>query len=135
MLQATILHDLNATSNLEMGGLDYDKILAAYDKVNLDFFRAIREEHIRPILAHSVYDMSSGDLVLRQSALRLLLSFIEFCGGILNGSSEFDHILSKTSVKDLVNDFILKHMGNAMDKDIPVKKVPQICIPCSVLYL
>lgn len=122
-VQAKILRELNATSDMEMGGLDYDTILAAYDKVNLNFFYPLPEEHTKAILAHSVHDMSSGDLILRQSALRLLLSFIEFSSEILNGSLESDHIWSKTSIKDLVNKFILKHMGNAMDKDGPIKKV------------
>ncbi|XP_051119137.1 uncharacterized protein LOC127243259 [Andrographis paniculata] len=120
---AQILRELNATSDMEVIGLDYDKILAAYDKVNLEFFYSIREEHVLPILAHSVHDMSSGDLILRQSAFRLLLSFIEFSAKILHGSMDSEQMWSKTSIKQVVNNFILKHMGNAMEKEGPIKKV------------
>lgn len=122
-MQAKILRELNATSEVEMGGLDYDKILAAYDMVNVEFFYTIREEHVLPILAHSVHDMSSEEMILRQSAFRLLLSFIEFSGEILNGSSKSDHVWSEASIQHIVNNFLLKHMGNAMDKDNSVKKV------------
>lgn len=128
-MQATILHELNATSDMDMGGLDYDKILAAYDKVNLEFFYTIREEHVLPILAHAVHDMSSEDLILRQSAFRLLLSFIEFSGQIFNGSTDSEQIWSKASIKHMVNSFILTHMGNAMVKEGVTKKVPQFVFP------
>ncbi|KAH6786084.1 hypothetical protein C2S51_038539 [Perilla frutescens var. frutescens] len=120
---ANILRELNATSAMEMGGLDYDKVLSAYEKVNANFFYTIEEEHALPILAHAVHDMSSEEMILRQSAFRLLLSFIEFSGEILNGSLESGQIWSRTSILSTVNYFLLKHMGNAMNNQVAVKKV------------
>lgn len=106
-----------------MGAIDYDKVLCAYDKVNVKLFYTISEEHALPILAHSVHDMSSEEMILRQSAFRLLLSFIEFSGEILNGSLESDQIWSKDRIQGIVNNVFLKHMGNAMDKEGAVRKV------------
>ncbi|GER48680.1 small subunit processome component 20-like protein [Striga asiatica] len=123
LILAQILRELNATSEVEMGALDYDKVLCAYDKINVRFFCTISEEHALPILAHAVHDMSSEELILRQSAFRLLLSFIEFSGEILSGSLKPDQIWSETSIQRLVNNFFLKHMRNAMIKESAVKKV------------
>ncbi|KAK6117591.1 hypothetical protein DH2020_048670 [Rehmannia glutinosa] len=122
LILAKIIRELNAASEVEMGALDYDKVLCAYDKVNVKFFCTVPEEHALPLLAHSVHDMSSEEMILRQSALRLLLSFIEFSGEILNGSLKSDHIWSEASIQRIVNNFFLKHMGNAMDKEGAVKK-------------
>ncbi|KAL0366725.1 UNVERIFIED_CONTAM: Small subunit processome component 20 [Sesamum radiatum] len=106
-----------------MGGFDYDKILSAYQKVNVQFFYTITEEHALPILAQSIHDMSSEELILRQSAFRLLLSFIEFSAEILNRSPKSDLIWSEVSIQHIVHNFFLKYMGNAMDKEGAVKKV------------
>ncbi|KAK4388003.1 Small subunit processome component 20 [Sesamum angolense] len=122
---AKILRELNATSEMEMGGFDYDKVLSAYQKVNLQFFYTITEEHALPILAQSIHDMSSEELILRQSAYRLLLSFIEFSAEILNRSPKSDLIWSEVSIQHIVHNFFLKHMGNAMDKESAVKKEGQ----------
>ncbi|KAL3622254.1 hypothetical protein CASFOL_033665 [Castilleja foliolosa] len=123
LVLARILRELNATSETEMGTLDYDRVLRAYDKVNVKFFHTISEEHVLPILAHSVHDMSSEEMILRQSAFRLLISFIEFSDEIVNGSLESDHKWPEASIQRIVNNFFLTHMGNAMDKEGPVKKV------------
>ncbi|KAL6493967.1 hypothetical protein OROGR_031876 [Orobanche gracilis] len=123
LIVAKILRELNATSEVDMGAIDYDKVLCAYDKVNVKFFYTISEEHALPILAHSVHDMSSEEMILRQSAFRLLLSFIEFSGEILNGSLESDQIWSKDRIQGIVNNVFLKHMGNVMDKEGAVRKV------------
>ncbi|KAL6569638.1 hypothetical protein OROMI_014152 [Orobanche minor] len=123
LIVAKILRELNATSEVEMGAIDYDKVLCAYDKVNVKFFYTISEEHALPILAHSVHDMSSEEMILRQSAFRLLLSFVEFSGEILNGSLESDQIWSKDRIQGIVNNVFLKHMGDAMDKEGAVRKV------------
>ncbi|KAH6813721.1 hypothetical protein C2S51_022739 [Perilla frutescens var. frutescens] len=106
-----------------MSGLDYDKIFSAYEKVNVNFFYTIEGEHALPILAHAVHEMSSEEMILRQSAFRLLLSFIEFSVEILNGSPESDQIWSRASIQSTVNIFLLKHMGNAMNNEDAVKKV------------
>ncbi|KAL7121582.1 hypothetical protein ACP275_02G190700 [Erythranthe tilingii] len=123
LILAKILRELNATSEMEMGGLDYDKIICAYEKVNVEFFYTIREEHVRPILAHSVHGMSSEESTIRNCAFGLLKSFIAFSDEILNGASKSDHIWSEASIHRIVKDFLLKHMGSAMDKEGAVKKV------------
>ncbi|XP_073124564.1 uncharacterized protein [Henckelia pumila] len=120
---ARILRELNASSEMEIGGLDYDKVICAYDKITVEFFYTIQEEHALVILAHSIQDMSSEELILRQSAFRLLLNFIEFCGKILNGSLNSDEVWSVAGIQHLANKFILKHMGNAMGKEGPAQKV------------
>ncbi|KAG6388570.1 hypothetical protein SASPL_149999 [Salvia splendens] len=116
---ANILRGLNATSAMEMGGLDHDTVLSTYEKVNVKFFYTIGEKHALPILAHAVHDMSSEEMILRQSAFRLLLSFVEFSGEILNAYPETDRMWSRA----IVNSFLLKHMGNAMNKEGTGKKV------------
>ena len=118
-MQANILRGLNATSAMEMGGLDHDTVLSTYEKVNVKFFYTIGEKHALPILAHAVHDMSSEEMILRQSAFRLLLSFVEFSGEILNAYPEPDRMWSRA----IVNSFLLKHMGNAMNKEGTGKKV------------
>ncbi|KAL3626591.1 hypothetical protein CASFOL_030140 [Castilleja foliolosa] len=123
LVLAKILRELNATSETEMDTLDYDRVLLAYDKVNVKFFHTISEEHLLPILAHCVHDMSSEEMILRQSAFRLLICFIEFSGEIVNGSLESDQIWPVASIQRIVNNFFLTHMGNAMEKEGPVKKV------------
>lgn len=122
-MQANILRELNATSAMEISGLDYDKVLSAYENVNAEFFYTVEEVHALPILAHAVHDMSSQEMILRQSAFRLLLSFVEFSGEILNGSLESNETWSRASIQPIVNNFLLKHMGNAMNKEGAVKKV------------
>ncbi|KAL3835007.1 hypothetical protein ACJIZ3_009743 [Penstemon smallii] len=117
------LRGLNATSEMEMDGLDYDKVICSYDKINVDFFNSIPEEQALLILAHTIHDMSSQELILRQSALRLLLSFVEFSGQILNGLLKSDLGWSESSIHHIVNNFLFKHMGKAMDKEPPVQKV------------
>ncbi|XP_073273960.1 uncharacterized protein [Primulina huaijiensis] len=120
---ARILRELNASSEMEMGGLDYDKVICAYDKITVEFFYTIQEKHAMVILAHSIRDMSSEELILRQSAFRLLLNFIEFCGKIHNGSLSSNEVWSVAGIQHLANNFILKHMGNAMGKEGAAQKV------------
>lgn len=129
-LQAKLLRELNATSEMEMCGLDYDKILCTYEKVNAKFFYTIQEDHALPILAHAVHDMSSEELILRQSAFRLLLSFIEFSGE--KGSLEPDQIWPEASILHIVNNFFLEHMGQ--NKEGSVKKVLNLCVPTFLVH-
>ncbi|XP_022846936.1 small subunit processome component 20 homolog isoform X2 [Olea europaea var. sylvestris] len=121
---AKLLRQLNATSAIEMGGPDYDKIIGAYEKINSEFFYSVREEHALLLLSHSIHNMSSEELILRQSAFRLFLSFIEFTGKIFNGVLKVDQEMwSEASIQRIVKDFILKHMGNAMVKGSSIRKV------------
>ncbi|KAH6811413.1 hypothetical protein C2S51_025175 [Perilla frutescens var. frutescens] len=134
LTMAKILRELNATCAMEMSGLDYDKIFSAYEKVNVNFFYTIEGEHALPILAHAVHEMSSEEMILRQSAFRLLLSFIEFSVEILNGSPESDQICSRASIQSTVNNFLLKHMGNAMNNEDAVKKVSEFLLSLFYFY-
>ena len=107
-----------------MGGLDYDRIINAYEKINKDFFYTVREKHTLIILSHAVYDMSSEELILRQSGYRLLLSFIEFSAEILHQELKFDDVYwSEACIHQIINKFFLKHMGDAMNKEAPTQKV------------
>ncbi|KAM7486094.1 hypothetical protein LguiA_002103 [Lonicera macranthoides] len=121
---AKLLRELNETSALEMGGLDYDTVLGAYEKINIDFFYTVREEHASVILSHFVHDMSSEELILRQSAYRILLLFVDFCGKILNEEVKLNEgCWSGASVERMINNFLLKHMGDGMNKEAAAQKV------------
>nr|GEV01026.1 hypothetical protein [Tanacetum cinerariifolium] len=82
---AKLLREFNATSATEMDALDYDIISGAYNKISIEFFCSVREEHALIILSHCVHDMSSHDLILRDSALGVLRTFIEFCKKVISG--------------------------------------------------
>ncbi|KAK3010833.1 hypothetical protein RJ639_012410 [Escallonia herrerae] len=121
---AQLLCELNATSPLEMGGLDYDTILGAYGKLNIEVFYNIPEEHALVILSQFVHDMSSEELILRHSAYRVLLLFVEFCGIVLEGEVKPDEgCWSGACIQRLINNFLLKHMGDAMNREASVQKV------------
>lgn len=123
-MQAKLLRELNETSALEMGGLDYDTVLGAYEKINIDFFYTVREEHASVILSHFVHDMSSEELILRQSAYRILLLFVDFCGKILNEEVKLNEgYWSGACVERMINNFLLKHMGDGMNKEAAAQKV------------
>ncbi|XP_037492635.1 small subunit processome component 20 homolog [Jatropha curcas] len=131
---AKLIHELNATSAIEMGGLDYDSILSAYEKIDVGLFYTIEEDHALAVLSHCVYDMSSEELILRQSAYRSLLSFVEFCALILGGedkshdgtyeviATNSKYSWTKTSVLRIINKFLLKHIGNTMKDRSSVRK-------------
>ncbi|VFR01143.1 unnamed protein product [Cuscuta campestris] len=119
---AKLLRELNASSASEMGDLEYDTIIAAYGQLNVDFFHNVEEEHALMILSNSVRDMSSEELILRQSAFRVLSSFIVFSGQILELEVKPNHGYSGPWVMHIASTFLLKHMGNAMNKEGPVRK-------------
>ncbi|XP_071696721.1 uncharacterized protein [Rutidosis leptorrhynchoides] len=121
---ANLLRELSATSAMEIDGLDYDVIIGAYEKINIEFFCSVRKDHALIILSHCVHDMSSQDLILRNSAYSLLLLFVDFCQKIISCElvSNFG-CWTKASIQNTVNNFILKYMGDAMNKENSVKKV------------
>lgn len=119
---------------MEIGGLDFDTIVNTYEKISVDFFCATSEEHALVVLSQCMHDMSSEELILRHSAYRCLLSFVEFSssvlgqGGISHQESSdnitlYDNSWSKESIMRLTNKFIFKHMGEAMNRETSVKKV------------
>lgn len=123
-LQANLLRELNAPSTSEMGDLDYDTILGAYDKIKIDFFYNVREEYALVILSHFVHDMSSEELILRQSAYRVMLLFVEFSGQILDQDVNNEKgCWSAACIERIINKFLLKYMGDAMNKEASVQKV------------
>ncbi|KAL3506473.1 hypothetical protein ACH5RR_031855 [Cinchona calisaya] len=124
LVVAKLLSELNATSAKEMGSLDYDTIIGAYEKINRDFFYTARKEHALIILSHSVYDMSSEELILRQSAYRLLLCFVEFASEILEGKDKSDQCCwNEALIQHNIRNFLLKHMGNAITRETSVQKL------------
>ncbi|KAL6992171.1 hypothetical protein U1Q18_010278 [Sarracenia purpurea var. burkii] len=121
---AKLVRELNSTSAMEMGGLDYDTIISAYEKINKDFFYTVGEKHALVILSHAVHDMSSEDLILRQSGYRSLLSFVEFSGEILDRELvSDDQCWSEVCIQRIINKFLFRNMGDAMRKGASVQKV------------
>ena len=66
-----LISELNMTSVMETGGLDYDTIVHAYEKISMEFFYTIPENQALVILSRWIYDMSSNELILRHNAYRL----------------------------------------------------------------
>lgn len=124
LLVAKLLREFNAVSAMEIDALDYDVIIGAYEKIKIEFFCNVGQDQALAILSHCVHDMSSQDLILRNSAYRLLLLFLDFCNKILNAELEPNTgRWSESSIQNTVNYFLLKYMGEAMDKETSVKKV------------
>ncbi|XP_021894298.1 U3 small nucleolar RNA-associated protein 20 [Carica papaya] len=130
---AKLIRELNSTSKMEVDGLDDDAIINTYERIDVQFFITIGEEHTSVILSQCVFDMSSEELVLRQSAYSIVLSFIEFCVLMLgqeNGrqyeSGEmgtFDgNRWTRACILRLINKCLLKHIGDAMSQGNSVKK-------------
>lgn len=130
-MQAKLLRQLNATSTL--GWLDHDAILDAYRIFNTDFFRNVQVEHALLILSHCVHDMSSKETTFICSAHSSLLSFVDFSALIFyhEGNSEqglsvmknTDGCWTKSCIQRVTKKFLLKHMANAMDGPLAVRKV------------
>ncbi|KAK6941816.1 U3 small nucleolar RNA-associated protein 20, N-terminal [Dillenia turbinata] len=132
---AELLCKLNATTVIDLGGLDYDTVIGAYEKIDTQFFFTVQVDHALVILSHCVYDMASEELILRHSAYRLLLSFVEFSALVLGQEAkkcpESPEKVVKdascrtwtgTSIQRLLNKFFLKHMADIMNKESSVKK-------------
>ncbi|KAF5199197.1 Small subunit processome component 20-like protein [Thalictrum thalictroides] len=132
---AKLVRELNAISISEIDELDYDTRVSAYEKVNQEYFYTTKEDHAIVILSHSVYDMSSEELILRQSAYRLFLSFVNFSAFILDSEAkdkqgmsgvmvaiESDSCWTKAFIQRIIKKFFLKHMGEAMIKGISIQR-------------
>lgn len=148
-MQAKLLRRLNAVSasSLEIGEPDYDTRVEAYGSIKPELFSVLKDDHALIILSQCVYDMSSEELVFRQSASRALLSFVQFAGPIVNSEKKYcDEIISKfepqgdkvnttqrssdtsvtwtkVSIQKIIKNIFLSNMGEAMKKDISVQKV------------
>ncbi|XP_010257842.1 PREDICTED: small subunit processome component 20 homolog [Nelumbo nucifera] len=130
---ARLVRELNAISAMEMGEMDFDTRISAYENISPEFFSTIKDTHALIILSHCVYDMSSEELILRQSASRLLLSFFQFAAQILGSEAQGDEQIyeargdvdiswTKVSVQRIIEKFFLKHMGTAMCKEVSIQK-------------
>lgn len=150
-MQARLLCDLNAMSSSEIGEFDYDKRIITYNSISPDMFSSFKEAHALTVLSHCIYDMSSEELILRQSASRALLSFIKFAATVLDNNREdceemlphdevlegtTDQILeitdnsntwTKACIQRIIKKTFLQNIGEAMHKDIVIQKV------CSLL--
>uniref|UniRef100_A0A0E0C3W0 Uncharacterized protein n=1 Tax=Oryza meridionalis TaxID=40149 RepID=A0A0E0C3W0_9ORYZ len=127
---AMLVRDLNAVSTSELGEVDYDTRIKAYDTIQPQSFLDMREEHVGAILSHCVYDMSSEELIFRQSASRALQSFLDFSASIMNNESKHcietennsNGIWTKGSIHQILEKTYLHNMGVAMSKDISIQK-------------
>lgn len=101
--------------------------------INIDFFRNVQVEHALLILSHCVLDMSSEETTFIYSAHSSLLSFVDFSALILcqEGSSDqelpviknTDACWTKSCIQRIIKKFLLKHIANAMDGLLAVRKV------------
>ncbi|XP_039847986.1 small subunit processome component 20 homolog isoform X2 [Panicum virgatum] len=134
---AGFIRDLNAVSTSELGELDYDTRLNAYDKVKPQMFLGMTEEHVGAILSHCVYDMSSEELIFRQSASRALQSFLDFSASVMNndeskysvetaddksGENNSRNICTMSCIEKILEKTYLHNMGVAMTKDVSIQK-------------
>uniref|UniRef100_A0A7N1A2N7 ARM repeat superfamily protein n=1 Tax=Kalanchoe fedtschenkoi TaxID=63787 RepID=A0A7N1A2N7_KALFE len=131
---AGLLRQLNATSSVDIGGLDFDASIRAYGKITADSFRAVRPDHVVLILSHLIYDMSSEEIILRHSAYRSLLSFVDFASSALSKNlTEDGGEVIMTDINDkscwteeqilrIINKIIINHLGNVMSKPTPGQK-------------
>ncbi|KAK2393598.1 ARM repeat superfamily protein [Trifolium repens] len=127
---AKLLRQLNTTSTLD--GHDHGVILEPYKIINTDFFRNCQMEHALLILSHCVLDMSSEKTTFVCSAQSSLLSFVDFSALMLlqEGSSEqelsvmqnTDGCWTKSCVQRSIKKFLLKHMADAMDGPLAIRK-------------
>ncbi|KAL1222676.1 hypothetical protein V5N11_004427 [Cardamine amara subsp. amara] len=128
-LMAKCVSHMNATSPMEVDDLDYETIRKAYGKIDADFFAKFSEQHIMIILSQSLYNLSSSDVTLKDCAFNLLCTFIEFSASILcqeasahsdNGKevSKSDASWTGDGVLWIINKFILKHIGDALNRGI-----------------
>ncbi|XP_020586518.1 small subunit processome component 20 homolog [Phalaenopsis equestris] len=139
---ARLLRDLNAVSFMDIGELDYDTIISAYEKINPELFSLLEVNHTLLILSHCVYYMSSDELILRQCASKSLLAFIQFASSYLKTESNifFTHDAegkqascaaletcgksnwTKACILLIINDVLLKNMKEALTKEISIQK-------------
>ncbi|XP_020264631.1 small subunit processome component 20 homolog isoform X1 [Asparagus officinalis] len=139
---ARLLRELNAVSYLEINELDYDTRISAYNSIRPDIFSSFMEEHALTVLSHCIYDMSSEELILRQSASKSLLSFIRFAASVLDSNGEerspgellegktypileitnTSFTWTKACIQRIVKKTFLQNIGDAMSKDISMQK-------------
>ncbi|CAE5958438.1 unnamed protein product [Arabidopsis arenosa] len=120
---AKCVRDMNSRSPMEVDDLDYEKIIDAYGKIDADFFNKSSEQHVMIILSQSIYNISSEELTLKDSARNLLCLFIEFSASILcQEVVKSDARWTGDRILWIMNKFILKHIGDALNRGISCGK-------------
>ena len=71
----------------------------------MEFFYTIPENQALVILSRCIYDMSSNELILRHSADRLLVSFVEFSVPIFKLEVKSDHEMSEATVTSIADGY------------------------------
>ncbi|CAH8334303.1 unnamed protein product [Eruca vesicaria subsp. sativa] len=143
---AKCVSDMNATSPMEVDDLDYETIIDAYAKIDVDFFYKSSERHMMIILSQSLYNITSKEVTLKDCACSLLCTFIEFSASILcqeaSAHSDIGKDVSESGaswtgdrVLWIMNKFILKHIGDAVNKGVSSGKGEIILIRKMVMEL
>lgn len=114
------------------GGLDYDTVINAYESIRAEFFSSLTEDHALLILSQFVYDISSDEMILRHSAYRSLLAFVDFCAEVVLRDVKDDGEMTeamlvdgwtRSSVQRCIDKFLLKHMGVSVREGKAIRKV------------
>ncbi|KAH0878443.1 hypothetical protein HID58_065837 [Brassica napus] len=143
---AKCVSDMNATSPMEVDDLDYETIMDAYANIDVDFFNESSEQHMMIILSQSLYNMTSKEVMLKDCACNLLCTFIEFSASLLcqeaSAHSDSGKEVSKSvarwtgdRVLWIMNKFILKHIGDAVNNGISSGKGEILLIRKMVMSL
>ncbi|KAG5385531.1 hypothetical protein IGI04_037001 [Brassica rapa subsp. trilocularis] len=143
---AKCVSDMNATSPMEVDDLDYETIMDAYAKIDVDFLNESSEQDMMIILSQSLYNMASKEVMLKDCACNLLCTFIEFSASILsqeasahsNNGKEVSKSVARWTgdrVLWIMNKFILKHIGDAVNNGISSGKGEIILIRKMVMSL
>ncbi|CAN1813709.1 U3 small nucleolar RNA-associated protein 20 [Linum perenne] len=129
---AELLSKLNAT--MEVDDLDYETIVSGYETIGINFFYSVKEYHAIVILSQCVYHMSSEELIVRHSAYRSLLAFVEFSAQFLGEvedkgemedkmvTSDGEDCWTSICIRRLIKKFILSHIGKAVKAGSAVRK-------------
>ncbi|CAA6658531.1 unnamed protein product [Spirodela intermedia] len=141
---AKLVHDLNASSATELDEIDYDTRISAYDAVTVQLFSSLGHDRASIVLSQCFNDIAS-DLILRQTASRALVSFIDFAalflgcdakghddaksdglmlGNALNKETETvdANVWTRKQILKIIAKFFLQNMGETMNKEISSQK-------------
>ncbi|EFH69737.1 predicted protein [Arabidopsis lyrata subsp. lyrata] len=115
---ANCVRDMNANSPMEVDGLDYEKIIDAYGTIDADFFKKSSEQHVMLILSQSIYNISSEELTLKDSASTVLCLEASAHSDIIKEVTKSDGSWTGDRVLWIINKFILKHIGDTINRRI-----------------
>uniref|UniRef100_A0A0D3CD05 Uncharacterized protein n=1 Tax=Brassica oleracea var. oleracea TaxID=109376 RepID=A0A0D3CD05_BRAOL len=132
---AKCVSDMNATSPMEVDDLDYETIMDAYANIDVDFFNESSEQHMMIILSQSLYNMTSKEVMLKDCASSLLCQ--EASAHSDSGKEVSKSVARWTGDRVLwiMNKFILKHIGDAVNNGISSGKGEILLIRKMVMSL